>query len=79
MGIMELGFMNCFPLNGLNLCWFFYLPNGVSISQFFIEQCLQGEHDLFCLCTPNKTVVIGKSQDQISIEKTAQESVTTYI
>jgi hypothetical protein len=39
--------MNCFPFNGRNLCWFFYLQNGVSVSQIFIEQCLQGEHDLF--------------------------------
>jgi hypothetical protein len=25
----------------------FLLPNGVSVSHVFIEQCLQGEHDLF--------------------------------
>jgi hypothetical protein len=40
-----------------------YLPNGVSISQIFIEQCLHQEHELFCLCTRKKTVVIDKSND----------------
>jgi hypothetical protein len=32
-----------------------------------------------CLCTPNKTVVIDKSNYQISMQKTTQESITTYM
>ncbi len=32
-----------------------------------------------CLCSPNKMVVIDKSNDYISMQKTTRESITTYI
>jgi hypothetical protein len=34
-----------------NLCWFFYPPDGISVSQIFIQQCLHQEHDVFAPLT----------------------------
>jgi hypothetical protein len=57
----------------MDLCWFSYLPKGVSVSQIYIEPCLHQKYD------PNKAVVIEKSNDYISMQITTQESITTYM